>query len=230
MDCARVGWLTTYARRAGSRHTTSVTVCSRVDGTVDVPLAVEALAARQLLARPVATLQIAPLWCEPVLLHGAARRLPGVSDAGNLVFRLAPAAVRVGSPPVLLDQAAYAGAEPDALRHDAAAVLAHLNDGHADDLTACLRAGGHEVDFARATRLDTGGLTVVAVASAGVDTVRLAFPAPVADLGDLPPSLSWVLRPHCGCCSTQPPSPFPREARGRPRPSPDGRPPAGGAA
>lgn len=219
MDCARVGRLTTYARRSQGRHATSVGVHARVDGPVDVELGRQALAVGQLLARPLATLHVAPLWCDPVLLHGSARRLPGVSEAGNVVFHLTPAAVRVGTPPVLLDQTAYSSAEPDPLRRDAPAVLAHLNDGHAAALSACLRAGGHEVDFARATRLDTGGLTVVAVRSAGVDTVRLAFPAPVEDLADLPPGLSCVLRPQCDCDATQRARLQPDATEGRQGPS-----------
>lgn len=220
VDCARLGRLTTYARRPDSRHTTSVTVHGRVDGTVDVHLARGALAARHLLARPVATVQVAPLWCEPVLLHGAARRLPGVSDAGDLVFHLVPAAVRVGSPPVLVDNAAYSSAQPDPLRQDAPAVLAHLNDEHTRALAACLRAGGHEVEFARATRLDAGGLTVLAVRSAGADTVRLAFPTPVASLTELPPSLGLILTPHCGCASTRRSRHSPDVTGDRPSPLP----------
>lgn len=201
VDRARVGELTTYARHPSSTRTTSVSVAARDDGSVEVRLSPVALGARQLLARPVATLQVAPPWCEPVLLHGAARRLPGTSERGELVFHLSVAAVRVGSPPVLVDEASYTGAAPDPLRHDAPGVLAHLNEGHADALSACLRAAGHDAGFAQAVRLDAGGLTAVAVGREGVDTVRLRFPAPVTDLRDLPPSLAWVLDPRCRCCA-----------------------------
>lgn len=202
VDRARVGMLTTYARHPSGQHRTSVGLHARADGSVELHLALAAVAVRQLLARPVATLQVAPLWCEPVRLHGAARRLPGLSDRGDLVFHLQVTAVRVGSPPVLLDEAAYAAAAPDPLRHEAPDVLRHLNEGHADALATCLRAGGHDVGFASATRLDTAGLTAVAVGRDGVDTVRLSFPRPITDLGDLPPSLRHVLSPGCGCCST----------------------------
>lgn len=194
VDCARVGALTTCARQPGSRHTTTVAVRARADGSVEVQLARDACAVRQLLARPVAVLRVAPVACEPVLLHGSARRLPGVSPTGALVFHLEVAAVRVGSPAVLVDPPTYAAAEPDPLRADAPAVLSRVNAGHAEALAACLRAGGHDAAFAHATRLDSGGLTVVAVGSQGVDTVRLQFPAPVARLADLPASLGCVLR------------------------------------
>ena len=199
VDRARVGELTTYARHPSGQRTTSVGLHVRPDGAVDVHLSTGAHAVTQLLARPLATLRVAPPWCEPVLLHGGARRLPGLTDRGELVFRLEVAAVRVGSPPALVDGSAYAAARPDPLRRDAPAVLAHLNDGHADALTACLRACGRDVAFASATRLDAGGLTVVAVGQDGADTVRLRFASPVAALDELPPSLATVLRPGCTC-------------------------------
>lgn len=199
VDRARVGALTTYARHPSSQHTCSVAVRARADGTVEVELARDALAARQLLARPVATLHVAPACCEPVLLHGAARRLPGTGARGTMVFHLDVAAARVGIPAVLLDGTTYAEAEPDPLRHAAPAALAHLNDAHADALAACLRAVGHDAAFAHATRLDAGGLTVVAVGDEGADTVRLRFPSPVASLDELPTSLRCALNPGCGC-------------------------------
>lgn len=204
VDCARVGSLTTYARHPSSQHTTSVRVRARPDGTVEVQLARDAVGSCHLLARPVATLHVAPVGCEPVLLHGAARRLPGLGDRGTLVFHLEVAAVRVGRPPVLLDEPAYSAADPDPLRHDAPAVLAHLNGEHADALAACLRAGGHDAAFVHATRLDATGLTVLAVGSEGVGAVRLCFPAPVEDLNDLPASLGCTLSPRCECSSSRP--------------------------
>lgn len=210
VDCARVGALTTYARHPSGRHLTSVALHGSPDGTVEWEMAVEAFAARQLLARPVATLRVAPSWCEPVLLQGAARRLPRTdAGAGVLRFRLHIAVVRVGTPPVVVDGAAYVAAEPDPLRHDAPAILAHLDHGHAGALTACLRAGGHDVRFASATRLDRTGLTAVAVRDDGVDTVHLGFPEPVASLAELPLSLGCVLRPTCGCCWVQQRRPLP---------------------
>ena len=207
VDRARVGELTTYGRHPSLSTTTSVSLQVRAEGAVDVRLAAGAAAVQQLLARPLATLRVAPPWCEPVLLHGGACRLPGRTGRGELVFRLEVAAVRVGSPPVLVDESAWSAARPDPLRCDAPAVLAHLNEGHADALSACLRACGHDVAFAQATRLDAGGLTVVAVGPDGADTVRLRFPSPVSALDELPPSLAWALRPGCSCCPAVRPSP-----------------------
>ena len=199
VDCARVGVLTTYARPPGSRHTCSVSVRARADGSVDVETAIDAESARQLTARPVASLVVAPAGCEPALLHGSARRLPRDPERGTLVFHLELTAVRVGHPAVRVQDAAYRAAAPDPLRHDAPAVLAHLNDGHGDALAACLRAGGHDAAIAHASRLDADGLTVTAIGGSGVDVVRLAFPRSVACLTDLPAGLRFLLGPLCAC-------------------------------
>jgi hypothetical protein len=196
---ARVGWLTTHGRHPSSQYTTCVTVRPRPDGTVEVQLGREALAVRQLLARPVATLEICPVDCDPVLLHGAVRRLPGLSDNGALLFHLDVTVLRVGASAVLLDERAYFAAALDPLAQQAPAVLSHLNDAHADALLVCLRAAGHPVGFARATDLDSGGLTVAAVSAEGVDSVRLRFPQPVTTLRQLPRSLSAVLNSGCSC-------------------------------
>lgn len=203
VDCARVGWLTTYGRDPSSQHTTCVKVRPRSNGTVEVQLGREALGGRQLLARPVATLEIAPVGCDPVLLHGAVRRLPGLSDNGALLFHLDVAVLRVGVPPVLIEEKSYFAAAPDPLAQQAPGILSHLNCAHADALAACLRAAGHRVGFAAATALDSDGLTVSAVTTEGVESVRLRFPQPVTALGQLPPSLSTVLRPDCGCTASR---------------------------
>lgn len=136
VDQARLGTLTTYARAPSTPHTTCATVPLRGDGSVEVELATDALAVRQLLARPVAALRVAPVGREPVILRGAARRLPGASRQGRLRFRLQPAAVRVGTPSQRVDEASCDSAAPDPLRHNAPHVLAHLNDRHSDDLAA----------------------------------------------------------------------------------------------
>ncbi|MEX2288756.1 MAG: DUF2470 domain-containing protein [Mycobacteriales bacterium] len=202
--CARLGSLTTYDRRPSSRHTSSVTVLARTDGTVEVQLARSTIAARQLLARPVASLHVEPDGCEPVLLHGSVRRLPGLGERGGLVFHLAVAAVRVGNPAVLLGGAAYAAADPDPLRDAAPAVLAHLNAGHTDALAACVRDRGHRAAFAYAIGLDAGGLTVVGVGGGGAGRVRLPFPAPLAEPRDLPVGLGRLLNVRCGCAASRP--------------------------
>lgn len=198
--CARVAALTTYARHPSGHVTTPVSVHARADGSVEVALEASSVGVRQLLVRPLATVRVAPTWCEQVVLHGAARRLPAPDDGGRVVFHVQAACVRLGPARVPVDGELYAAAAPDPLRHEAPAVLAHLNSGHSDALAACLRARGHAADFVEASSLDASGLTVTAVGGEGVSTVRLEFPAPVARLADLPGGLAAVVRAGCGCC------------------------------
>lgn len=203
VDCARVGSLTTYARHASRRHTTPVVVRPRVDGTVEVRVAPRTVAAEQLLSRPLASLRIAPSACQPVLLQGAARRIPGVRD-GLLSFHLDVAAVRVGAAGTRVAEKAYAAARPDPLRHDAPAVLAHLNGCQSEAIAACLRARGAAVGFVHAAGLDAGGLTLVVASTDGVGTVRLRFPSRVTSLSQLPVSLCGALSQGCGCSGAHP--------------------------
>lgn len=201
--CARVAALTTYARHPSGHTTTPASVSARADGIVEVALAPSSLAVRQLLARPLATVRVSPTWCVPVVLHGAARRLPLADDSGRALFHVQAASLRVGLEGTPVDAEAYAAAAPDPLRHDAPSVLSHLNGGHSEALASCLRARGHDVAFVDASGLDAHGLTVTAVGADGVSTVRLAFPRPVDRLGDLPGGLAAVLTGGCGCCQHQ---------------------------
>jgi putative heme iron utilization protein len=198
---ARVAALTTYPRRAPARpHLTSVAVGCSADGCPVVQLASGSRAAAHLLARPLATVRMAPVGGETVTVHGAAHRLAGRDAAGTLAFRVEVGAVRLGAAsPTPVGAEAYRRAEPDPLRDEAPAVLEHLRAAHADDLAACLRAMGHEAEWAEPSALDRYGMTLLAVAPGGVDTVRLAFPDPVDRLDDLRPGLGTVLRCRCGC-------------------------------
>ena len=199
VDCADVALLTTYARAPHSARTTTAAVRARPDGTVEVLLAPSSPAVHDLLARPVATVRLAPAGCLPVLLHGAARRLRGVERDGRLVFHVQVASVRVGRAAELVDEASYTSAEPDPLRHEAPGVLAHLNAGHAAALAQCLQARGIDAEIACATGLDAHGLTVVGIGRTGVEEVRLAFAEPVSDLSQLPAGLHAALAPGCSC-------------------------------
>lgn len=198
--CARVAALTTYGRQPRQTLTTAVAVQPRADGSVEVALSSGAAAVHQLSQRPLASVRVAPPWSEPVVLHGAARRVRDAGRPGRAVFHVAAAAVRLGHDRVTVDAGRYAGCAPDPLRLDAPDVLTHLNGVHGDALTACLRARGHDAAFVLATALDAAGLTVVVVEPAGVSTVRLQFPHPVARLQDLPGGLAAVVHPRCGCC------------------------------
>lgn len=109
------------------------------------------------------------------------------------LFHLDVAAVRVGWPAVVVDEHDYARATPEPLAADAPAVLAQVNDVHADGLAACLRALGHQVGFAHASALGGDGLTVTAVTTSSVTTVRLPFLPAITALSQLPVCLSLLL-------------------------------------
>jgi hypothetical protein len=207
VSCASVAALTTYPRSASDRpHLTNVTVSACDDGSVVVLLRAGSLAAQHLLQRPFATVRVAPPGCERVTLHGGAQRLPGKDDSGRLAFRVEAGAVRIGERgETTVETTAYGSTGPDPLGREAGAVLAHLRlPCHAEQLAACLRAHGHDAEFAEATRLDRHGITVLAVGQDGVSHVHLPFPEPVSRLEELPPGLSVVLRCR-GRCATAPP-------------------------
>lgn len=201
---ARVGTLVTYARHPSGQLATTVEVAARQDGSVEVRLAPRSQAVRQLLARPLATVSLAPPGSPPVLLHGAARRLPGTAG-GQVVFHVEAAAVRVGEHCRPVDVRDYRAHPPETdvvLAHQAAHVLAHLNASHGDLLSAHLRGAGRRVEFAVATHVDARGLTVQAVGRSGVETVRLPFLVELGRPEHLPAALSALLSRRCDCDAT----------------------------
>jgi hypothetical protein len=154
------------------------------------------MAAAELLVRPLATLRLARAGGPAVRIHGNARRLP--SQQGLLRFSLDVVAVRVAMPQwrsVSLSD--YLAAAPDPLRFDAPVVLHHLARYHGPELTACLRALGHNTEWAEPRSLDCRGLDVVSLTEDGVEVVRLAFPQPVTSLRDLSAGLAAPLLCRC---------------------------------
>jgi hypothetical protein len=202
LRCASVAALTTYPRLAARPHFTTVAVTAGEDGSAVVLLRPEAPAAQHLLARPFATVTVAPAGCERVTLHGAVQRLAGKDQAGRLAFRLEAGAVRLGDSGIPVATTAYASANPNQFGRAASAVVAHVHHPHhAEQLTACLRAQGHDAQFAEAVALDHQGMTVVAVGLDGVTLVHLDFPAPITKLADLPPDLDVLLTCRCDGCA-----------------------------
>ncbi|MBC7374496.1 MAG: hypothetical protein H7323_10955, partial [Frankiales bacterium] len=142
---ARVAALTTYPRSAPAPRLTSVTMSCQDDGRPVIRVGPGSRAAVDLLARPLATVRVSPVGAETVTVHGGARRLPGRDERGRLAFRVDVGAVRLGVVrPATVDLDAFDAAEPDPLREDAPRVLAHLREAHTDQLTACVRAVGHD--------------------------------------------------------------------------------------
>ena len=192
---AQVGVLTTYPRRPPQPLSTSVEVADD-DGSILLTLADDSDAARTLAVRPLATVHVAPLGCELTWVHGAVRRVPGTSGDGTTRYRLEAGAVRIGRcGSQVVDTVAYGAAEPDPLRDEAPAVLAHLRAEHGDTLAGCLRAQGHRgVRWVEAVALDRYGLDLSVVDDHGVDSVRLTFPTPVRSVRELSPHLYLALR------------------------------------
>ena len=208
MASARVASLLTYPRAAPARpHLTNVAVEHDEGGRPMVRLATGALAVTHLTARPLATVQIAPVGHPVVTVHGAVHRLPGRDDQGRLLYRVDIGAVRLAHPGhgacTAVNPQEYVAARPDPLAAEAPAVLAHLRDHHAAGLAACLRARGHDAHWVEPRSLDAAGLDVLAVGADGVELVRLAFPAPISRLQDLRAGLAIALT--CRCAGDRPP-------------------------
>lgn len=202
VEAAKVATLVAYGRHPSAQTATVVAVAARPDGSVEVRLATDAPAVRQLLARPLATVSLALPAGPPVLLHGAAHRLPGVGADGRVVFHVEAGAVRVGELCRPVDVRAYAASRPgaaDVLRALAPAALSHLNAAHGAALADRLRADGRHAEVALATRLDARELTVAALDRSGVRTVRLPFAAPLERAEHLPAALAALLTSRCSC-------------------------------
>ena len=198
LHCASLATLTTYPRLTSRSHVTTVAVSAGDDGSAVVLLRQGAPAAQHLLARPFATVTVAPAGCQRMTLHGVVQRLASKDEAGRLAFRVQAGAVRLGHDETPVATVTYINASPDPFGRDASTVLAHLRSRHhAEQLAACLRALGHDTQFAEPVALDRQGLTVLAVSDSGVALVPLAFPAAITKLADLPPDLHVLLTCHC---------------------------------
>ncbi len=204
---ARVGTLTTYSRRAPARTRTTVVALRDGDAGLVVEVRAGSPAVADLMERPLATVQVGPPACTPVLVHGGATRVRGAGRTGLLAFRVEPALVRAGEPGLEpVDLRDYLDAEADPLRSDAPALLAHLRTRHGAQLAAHLRALGHPLaSWVEPQSLDRHGLVLTVLALDGVETVRLDFPQPVRSVADLGPRLGQLLacRGECWCCAAR---------------------------
>lgn len=197
---ARTGALITYPRH-GRPLLTSVALQEQ-DGDVVLHLPEGSAAARLLDLRPLATVRMAPVGCDPTSLQGGVRRRAERTSSGLLTYALAVAGVRLGttwSRCVPVED--YRRAEPDPLRCRAAEVVAHLATQHAEALTACLQAQGHHrALWVHPRRLDRYGLELSVLEADGVALVRLNFPTPVRSVRELSSSLHLALRGRCPDC------------------------------
>lgn len=197
---ARVAGLVTYPRLAQQALATVSVYEDR--GALVLRLAPNTRAATHLCERPLGTVRVGPAYCETVTIQGAVRRLDGSDSSGRTLFRLDVGAVRLGGRATqVVDVGSYWAAEPDPLRDCAPAILAHLREGHGDQLNACLRAQGHsQARWAAPRRLDRYGLELAVIEESGVGLARLNFPTPVSRVEDLPPGLSVAMLGQGRCC------------------------------
>jgi hypothetical protein len=194
---AGAGCLTTYPRTPAARpQHTQVALEPDVEGLPTLQLDPRSPAVRHLLSRPVATLRVAPAGRPAVRVHVGVQRLP--ANHGSCRYRVEVLAVRLAMPHwQAVPVAQYHAAVPDPLRHDAPEVLRHLASHHGSELTACLRALGHDTRWAEPRALDRRGLDVLSVDDDGVQLVRLPFPEPVNSLRDLSTGLAAPLLCRC---------------------------------
>lgn len=150
---ANVAALITYPDGlSAAPQLTSVTVSACDDGSAVVLLRPDSPAARQLLIRPVAVVQVAPQGCTPVSLHGAAHRLRSRDQAGRVAYRIEAGAVRLGTRgEVGVESTAYASARPYPVATDAPAAPAGCRRHHGGRLAAP-RSGSNARSGCRTTR------------------------------------------------------------------------------
>jgi hypothetical protein len=105
-----------------------------------------------------------------------------------------------GSVPAQVALAQYEAAAPDPLRHEAPAILDHLEHHHMAELTGCVRAHGiTAAECAVPRRLDRFGLELLVLLPTGLAAVRLAFPdGPVTTIAAVPVSIRAMLTCRCG--------------------------------
>jgi heme iron utilization protein len=87
-------------------------------------------------------------------------------------------------------------AEPDPIAPDAAAILAHMNQDHADALPLYLRAFTSVTEVVRVemSSIDRLGFELSVGTTQGTQTVRLAFHEPIASKNDARKALVGLLR------------------------------------
>ncbi|HKO92803.1 MAG TPA: DUF2470 domain-containing protein [Polyangiaceae bacterium] len=90
----------------------------------------------------------------------------------------------------------WSRALPDPIAPEAAAILEHMNQDHADALPLYCRAFSRVVDVqdATMTSVDRLGFEMSVVTPTGTRTVRLAFPEPIASKADARRALVGMLR------------------------------------
>ena len=188
---------------AAAGSMTVVRVSDQPDGEPVVQLEPGSHAVRLLGWCPVVTVAIpGPTPFRALHLTGTASRCAPVDERLS-AYRLTLLSTRlVSTTSVTVPVAEFRTAEPDPLWRQAPGALAHLEEAHAPELLACVRA--HDFPEAEAVlprALDRYGLELAVITGHGVQNVRLGFPgAPVSSFDEVNNGLRALLTCRCGAC------------------------------
>lgn len=142
----------------------------------------------------------APAPFSSLVAVGRARHLPDDGDSA-WTFAVEVAGLMLQGPlgrvQVAVDD--FWAVEDDPLAPEAPRVLAHLNDAHADELTACVRAHVEpRAEWVLPRSLDRFGLGLAVMTPDGISDVVLGFPnAPVSSMREVASSLRVALTCPC---------------------------------
>lgn len=198
---ARLGTLVIRNCRSATTAT-SVSVDVEPDGRPLVWLDQSTPAVSSLTTCAVATL-VTPGPSPGSSLHLVGFYEPVVRETSRRGYRASLLSVQVTGPTrVVIPIDDFRQAAPDPLHRQAPQVLRHLDQAHADDLLACVRAHGiADARMVAAQALDRYALQLAVVDDHGVRRLRLPFPdGPIDSLDDLPAGFRMPL--SCRCTAT----------------------------
>ena len=179
---------------------TVVPVEDQPDGRPLIRLERSSPAVRLLASCPVATLSLpAPAPYRALDLVGPLNPCRPGRD-GTRTYRLSLLSARlVGTTAVPVPLSEFHAAAPDPLRGQASAALSHLEEWHAEELLACVRAHGcEEVQAVVPRALDRYGIELAVLCPDAVRRVRLDFPGgPVDNLDQVTTDLRILLTCRC---------------------------------
>jgi hypothetical protein len=200
---ARVGSLIGRSSTPTSRPVVLVKVTDQPDGQPMVELEPESSMVRLLAWWPMVTVSVpGPEPFRALHLTGTAKKSAPLDDRLR-AYRLTLLSTRlVSATSVTVPLGAFKAAEPDPLWRHAPEALAHLDEAHAPELLACVRAHGlPEAEAVVPRILDRYGLELAVIGGEGIGTVRLPFPGgPVQSLQEVTEGLRVLLTCRCGKC------------------------------
>lgn len=200
---AQVGSLVGRSAITAAQSLTIVRVTDQPDGHPVVELEPSSSIVRLLAWWPVVTVAVpGPGRFKALHLTGTAKVHEPLHERLR-AYRLVLLSTRlVSNASVTVPLREFKAAEPDPLWRHAPQALQHLDEAHAPELLACVRAHGRPETQAVVPRaLDCYGLELSAIDADGIRTVRLPFPGgPVRSLQEVTDGLRVLLTCRCGTC------------------------------